>query len=437
MFGWRGRLLRVDLTAGTVRQELLDASFLRSCLGGLGLGAALETTAASKGDALVFSTAPLTGTFAPNGGRHAISARIAASGQTQGQMLNASVSGKWGPELKYAGYDALVIEGKSAQPVYLWIRNGDVELRPASHLWGKQVSITNEALLIETDADAVASVIGPAGENLIPPAAVVSDSFSAAGAGIGAVMGAKRLKAVVVRGSEGFRLADRERFTKCATELRKGLMNASIAAHGTVVRDAVVVADEVSWQPPPPGVKPARTRGCFGCATSFMSLRSGNGDSSADSTILNLIGGAPIAELNERLQAYRKVVDLGFDALSFVELASSADDIVGQARRLAYGELKSPRIGAAAGMQRGPCIAAGYAIVPKLDAGGLGPAYDEGLAILDSVGLCPFLGGAIELEVVAELLRNATGLGFSASEIADAGRQICRQTRQRANEMRS
>ena len=198
MFGWRGRLLRVDLDNGAITIEPLSLEVAREYLGGRGLGAYLHgeevpgtIAPLSAENHLIFITGPLTGTLAPNGGRYTVVTRTPPTGE----ISAASISGKWGSELKFAGFDGIIIEGRAAELTYLWIKNGKAELRPAEHLAGKTISDTTETLINETDKRAVVSCIGLAGENAVNCAVIVSDYFSAAG-GCGATVATRSLQAI-------------------------------------------------------------------------------------------------------------------------------------------------------------------------------------------------------------------------------------------------
>lgn len=431
MFGWRGRLLRVDLDNGEITSRLLDPNVAREYLGGRGLGAYLHgeevpasTAPLSAENHLIFATGPLTGTLAPNGGRYTVVTRTLPAGD----ITAASISGKWGPELKFAGFDAIIIEGQAAQPVYLYIKDGNAELRSAEHLWGKSIAEATDALIKETDERAVVSCIGPAGENEVSCAIIASDKFSAAGGyGTGAVMGSKKLKAVVVCGMAGFRVADRQRFLRAAMELRSWMKDRPIAGNGSLLCDSVLVADSLVWDPEPPDLKHARTRGCFGCATSFSSFNYDEGKGHVP-----LLAGAPPDETAERMAEYRYFVDLGLD---FTEakaiLTSLGKEAEGKhrelARKLAGGDmLQSKGIrGNGTTVDRGPCMVSGYAIVPRIPAGnGQAETLGNLMAVLDSAGLCPFLAAGLSIEKIVDLLSAATGLAFSKEEIEQAGQRI-------------
>ena len=214
--GYCGKILYVDLTTGEKTVEEPSEGFYRMHLGGWGFIAHELLKNAPKGvdpfapeNPLVIATGILTGTPVPGSGRHAVGAK---SPLTAG-FGEADVGGYWGVELKRAGFDAVVVTGASERPVYLWIRDGEVEIRDASDLWGKKTAGVEAAIRSE-HADAKIRVLqcGIAGENLVRYACVISDVNRAAGrGGLGGVMGAKRLRAIAVRGTGDVEIADSER----------------------------------------------------------------------------------------------------------------------------------------------------------------------------------------------------------------------------------
>lgn len=236
MFGFVGTLIRVNLTEGTVKKEALNLEDARAYLGGRGLGTKImmdevdpKVDAFSPDNKLIFMTGPLTGTFASSSGRYEVIAKAPLTG-----TIGASNSGgHFGPELKYAGYDGIIFEGKSKKPVYLWIDDDHVELRDAAHLWGKNVFDTTDQLMTETSEDARVACIGPAGEKMVLFATVMNDKHRAAGrSGLGAVMGSKHLKAVAVRGTKSIRVADPDAFLEKCTDARKKLKEDPVAGVG-------------------------------------------------------------------------------------------------------------------------------------------------------------------------------------------------------------
>jgi len=216
MNGWMRKILRVDLMTGKCTVESLDPIVAKDYIGGRGLGIYYlnqevdpKTDPLSPDNILVMATGPLTGTGAPTGARYMVMTKSPLTG-----AITCSNSGGLFPtELKRAGFDAIIISGRAEAPVYLWIDQGNADIREADHLWGKNTHETTDALLAETDAKAKVACIGPAGEKGVLFASIINDKHRAAGrSGVGAVMGSKNLKAVVVKGKGRIPLADPDRF---------------------------------------------------------------------------------------------------------------------------------------------------------------------------------------------------------------------------------
>jgi aldehyde:ferredoxin oxidoreductase len=212
-YGYNGRILRVDLSNKEISMEEPDDNFYRRYMGGRGfIGHYLLKELKPKVDPLgpdnklIFATGVITGGRIGGSGRNSVGAK---SPLTNGYG-EAEAGGYWGPELKRTGYDAIIFEGKSEKPVYLWIGGEEPELRDASHLWGKTTLETEEAIREELgDRLVKTALIGPAGENLVRLACILNDVTRAYGrAGMGAVMGSKNLKGVAVRGKRPPALAD-------------------------------------------------------------------------------------------------------------------------------------------------------------------------------------------------------------------------------------
>jgi len=212
-YGSWGRILRVDLTGRTTSVEEMDGPTFRRNPGGRALIAhyllrevPVGADALSPDNVLVFAMGVLTGTPLSGASRHAVGAKSPISGG----FGEAEVGGFWGAELKRAGWDGIVVTGAASSPVYLFIRDDQVEIRDAAHLWGLEVMDTEETLKAEV-GERLARVceIGPGGEQLVRFAGIVNDFKDIAGrSGMGAVMGSKKLKAIVVRGSKNLPLAD-------------------------------------------------------------------------------------------------------------------------------------------------------------------------------------------------------------------------------------
>src|SRR5512140_1521716 len=205
---WAGKILRVDLTTGTVKSEPLNMDWAQAYIGSRGLASKYlveeldpKVDPLSPANKLIWATGPLTGTMASTGGRYT----VVTKGPLTGAIACSNSGGYFGAELKMAGWDMVIVEGKSAKPVYLYISDDVAELRDASALWGKTVWQTEETLKKSLQDPLVrVSSIGRAGENLVLYASIVNDLHRAAGrSGVGAVAGSKNLKAIAVRGTKG------------------------------------------------------------------------------------------------------------------------------------------------------------------------------------------------------------------------------------------
>jgi aldehyde:ferredoxin oxidoreductase len=235
---WTGKLLRVNLTAGTAKSEPLNMQWARDYIGSRGLGSKYLTEEIdakvdplSSDNKIIWATGPLTGTMASTGGRYTV---ITKSPLT-GAIACSNSGGYWGAELKMAGWDMIIFEGKSAKPVYLYVNDDTVELRDASHLWGQSVFHTEETLKKSLQDPLVrVSSIGKAGENHVLFAAVVNDLHRAAGrSGVGAVMGSKNLKAIAVRGTKGVgNIHNPKAFMQAVTEKKKILAENAVTGQG-------------------------------------------------------------------------------------------------------------------------------------------------------------------------------------------------------------
>ena len=226
--GYNGRVLRVDLTNSRSASEDISGAFCRKYIGGAGFIAYYllhelkpDTDPLGPQNKLVFACGPLTGVSVGGAARHAVGA---VSPLTKG-IAKSEAGEWWGPQLKRAGFDALIVEGKAAEPVYLWIHNGEVEIRAADHLWGKQTRETQAQIRSEIGDDHVrVAMIGPGGENMVRLACIMHGLYDAAGrGGLGAVMGSKNLKAVAVRGNTPPPIRDSEGVRSLSTWLRENM----------------------------------------------------------------------------------------------------------------------------------------------------------------------------------------------------------------------
>ncbi|HUW95228.1 MAG TPA: aldehyde ferredoxin oxidoreductase N-terminal domain-containing protein, partial [Anaerolineae bacterium] len=210
--GYMGKLLNVDLSSGTLAAEALDETLCRQYVGGYGVAANLLYHRMPPGadplgpeNVLGFMTGPLTGTPALIGSRFTV---LGKSPKTH-TWGDANAGGHFGPQLKFAGFDGILVSGISDKPAYMFVNEGQAELRDATHLWGTNVYALEKALKAEHGEDVQIASIGTSGERKSLLACVITDAGRAAGrSGLGALMGAKKLKAIVVKGSLTVPLAD-------------------------------------------------------------------------------------------------------------------------------------------------------------------------------------------------------------------------------------
>jgi aldehyde:ferredoxin oxidoreductase len=215
-----GKILRVNLSQGTISVEPIRDDWAQQFLGGAGLATRYLYEEVSRGtdplgpaNKLIFMTGPLTGTTSASASRYSVVAKSPLTG-IWGQ---ANSGGTFGPALKRSGYDGIIFEGISPKPVFLRIINGEAELCDASPVWGKTVSDTQDWLQGTSPTHLTIASIGPAGENRVRYAAIMNNRYRAAGrCGLGAVMGAKRLKAIACAGQAPIRLADPDGFREAA-----------------------------------------------------------------------------------------------------------------------------------------------------------------------------------------------------------------------------
>ena len=226
MYGYANKILYVDLTNKILGVKPFPEEWMRQYLGGRGLGIKILADAIdSIGDPLgesnllVFAAGPLTGTGIPLGGRYS----VATKSPLTGTITSANSGGVFGYKLKKAGFDAIVVSGKAKTPVYLYLKNGEAELRDATHLWGKTSMETTKTLLDELqDKGAKIACIGPAGEKLARLACIMNDNFRALGrGGVGAVMGSKNLKAIVATGDVKIEIAHPEKIKELQLDFNK------------------------------------------------------------------------------------------------------------------------------------------------------------------------------------------------------------------------
>lgn len=289
-FGYQGKILRVDLSTGKNEIEEPGELFYRTYWGGACLGAYFLLKEMKGGEEpfspsnlLIFATGPLTGVPVPGLAKHSVLAKSPLTGG----IGESQSEGFWGSELKLAGFDALIIKGRSDKPVYLWIHNGQLRIKDASHIWGKVTGQAYNQIKEELgDKGCRIALIGPAGERRVRFASIVYDLiFASYRNGLGAVMGSKNLKAVAVRGEGTINFKDREVLERISKDFHQHFLENPISrlqyeygpagAVKMVLEDGQLVTRNFTqgtiegWKDIPgvPGYKRffQRNQGCFAC----------------------------------------------------------------------------------------------------------------------------------------------------------------------------
>jgi aldehyde:ferredoxin oxidoreductase len=235
--GWAGKILRVDLAKGSVTSEPLNMKWAAQYLGQRGLASKYlveevspKVDPLSPSNKLIVATGPLTGTCASTGGRWS----VITKGALTGAIACSNSGGYFGAELKFAGWDMIIFEGKAKKPVYLLIEDDEAKLVPADGIWGQSVWKTEEKIRAKHgDPQIRVAAIGEAGEKGILFACIVNDQHRAAGrSGVGAVMGSKNLKAVAVRGTKGVQVRDMKKFLAATAKAKEVLAANPVTGQG-------------------------------------------------------------------------------------------------------------------------------------------------------------------------------------------------------------
>ncbi len=241
--GWTGKVLRVDLTTGIITKE--DTDKYKDYLGGTGLGYKVlwdevppGTKAWDPENRLVFGVGPLTGTGAPLSARVSITSLYPV--HVDELPATGHMGGHWGPELKFAGYDSLIVQGKSPVPVWIYIKDDVVEIRDAGRMWGNGIYRATSDIMNIMGPDAHVAAIGQAGENLVPLSNIMCDRSHSAG-GMGSVMGSKNLKAIGIIGTGALKIAADKQEWKDIVHLHHTILGANSGG--------VVPNKPQAWQP--------------------------------------------------------------------------------------------------------------------------------------------------------------------------------------------
>ncbi len=235
-FGYTGKILRVNLSDSKMQVETPEENFYRKYFGGRALIAYYllkemkpKVDPLGPENKLIFATGVLTGAPFSGSGRNGVGAKSPLTGA----YGDAEVGGFWGAELKHAGFDAVIVEGKARNPVYLWVHDGQAEIKDAKHLWGKEIGQSQEMIRKELQDQTIRTAqIGPAGERLVRYACVINDLKHAAGrSGMGAVMGSKNVKAIAAKGKERVKIADPEKIREMAAWLNENMLKLASNIH--------------------------------------------------------------------------------------------------------------------------------------------------------------------------------------------------------------
>lgn len=221
-YGWTGQGLRINLTTG----EITKVPTQKDWIGGTALGYKIfwdevppKTQAFDEANKIVIAPGPLTGTGAVCSGRTSVTTMYPTTYPIH-EIGSAHLGGDLGAKMKYAGYDFIVIEGKAKEPVYVYVNNDDVQIRKANHIWGEGTRRAAALINQETSPTASVTVIGPAGENLLPMSVIIN-AKSHTGGGIGGVWGSKNLKGLAIDGDQPIHIAaDKEEWENSSTAIK-------------------------------------------------------------------------------------------------------------------------------------------------------------------------------------------------------------------------
>ena len=251
-YGWIGKILKIDLFRKDI--STIDTSkYIPDYIGGRGISIKIAWDMLKEDigpydpdNIIIFMTGPLAGTLAPTSGRGIVSS-ISPRVYPDPWFTRSGFGGYWAPELKYAGYDGLIITGKSDIPVYLWICDGNILIEDAGNLWGKGTMDTQRMIKDSLGEAVQVLCIGPAGENLVRSATIQHNIGNASGnAGFGAVMGSKKLKAIAIRGTGGVKVSDQIRFLETCKYA------------GDQVKSGMNIAGMIDYQIPQPNTVACR-----------------------------------------------------------------------------------------------------------------------------------------------------------------------------------
>ncbi|MCX5901489.1 MAG: aldehyde ferredoxin oxidoreductase family protein [Proteobacteria bacterium] len=494
---WTGKILRVDLTAREFAFEDIDPAMEKDYIGGRGVGTKIlcdevdpEVDPLSPENKLIFMTGPLTGTGAPCSARYMVITKSPLTG-----AIACSNSGGYFPaELRFAGIDGIIFEGKADEPVYLWINDDEIEIRSAADLWGKTTHETEDLIRAEISDPWLAkeiriASIGPAGENLGKIACIINDKHRAAGrsgvggiindkhraagrSGVGAVMGSKNLKAVVVKGSKGIGKINRDAFKKAVRTAMDKLKAGPVTGQGLPKYGTAILVNIINEC----GILPTnnfqtgtfatagkisgetiaettltRNKGCFACvigcgrATKIDDpLYQGHGEGPEYETVELMGADCGIDNLAAITKANYICNELGMDTISAACTVATAMELKQEIP--AYDPRGVQGMGLTyATSNRGACHVRSYLIANEVlgvhakmdplttkDKPATVKVFQELTAVVDAAGLCLFvvLAPGMGYDDMRDMLNAVTGFNYTTEEVIRAGERIWNLERQ-------
>lgn len=466
MGGYVGKILRINLTEKTVLTEPLNMEIAKKFISGRGLAGKMfvdevpaHVDALSPENKMFIATGALTGTNAPTSGRF----MVVTKSPLDGTLASSNSGGFWGPQLKFAGYDMVILEGKADSPVYLSIHNEQVEIKDARHLWGKNVYETTSILKDESgDDQAKVLAIGPAGENLSLMAFIMNDLYRASGRrGIGAVMGSKNVKAILVRGTGKVLNAYPERMKEVLAHTLKKIRGNETLPPKTSEKNSS--ADPVLNNGERLTEKYLTQKGpCYRCPIAcgrYSQGSEGEDKKTVDKTVRVFASNCGIQDYEVIHQAMDLCDNYGLDTTAVgktiaigMELVQrgviksedlkgiplelgNANGLVHWIRKIAYAE------GLGAKMALGDKRFAESFGAPELSRStktkkrsilSTGESYDQNsllTTVIDSVGLCLFSSSTLELSDYTELVNAVTGFEYTDEELMGCGERILNNER--------
>jgi len=485
MAGYAGTFLRINLSTGQIDKESLDLELAAKFIGGRGLASYFltqevdpDTEPLDPANKLIIATGPLSGSRAPTGGRYMVVTKSPLSGT----IASSNSGGFWGTELKRAGYDLIIIEGKSDKPCYIHINDDTVEIKDAKKYWGKLVGETTDLLLEDTgDPKARVLTIGPAGEKLSLLAAILNDKYRAAGrSGVGAVMGSKGLKAIVVRGTGKLKPAREDESKSVVKSVLKKIRENDVTSKGLPTYGTSVLVNVINES----GIYPTnnfqesyfptadKTSGetlaekylvknvaCFGCPIAcgrYSKVGDIEGEGPEYETIWSYGADCGVDDLEAIIKANNWCNEYGLDTISAgatiacaMELCQKglidSDEIDGPALEFGSGEAIvewTRKRGACEGFgaklaQGSARLAEQYAEPPEIVGlpEKLDPLSIEGkaawvkifqdlTAVIDSLGLCLFTSFALGADDYRDMFNAIVGQDITTESLLQAGDRI-------------